>query len=209
MFHSRSHPKTLAPSSARALASSTPLLAIERWLQTEDWAIPVLNPTCQRTLGRCMGSSQLWWSPPSSCSKREVGCYSTLCWSQSWLHPLWSLRSKLVMFVSQRLRTCFLEGDGCWIYTALTKPGNVRIEPNIGIPDNLQYQSKCLNTPGNVSDITINWIVSTWESRWWCCVPYGHRSGLQRRAPRSPSAPRIPCSEPLQQGRQGGGCPSW
>ena len=26
MFHSRSHPKTLAPSSARALASSTPLL---------------------------------------------------------------------------------------------------------------------------------------------------------------------------------------
>ena len=53
-------------------------------------------------------------------------------------------------------KTCFLEGDGCWIYTALTKPGDVRIKPNIGIPDNLQYQSKCLNTPGNVSDITIN-----------------------------------------------------
>ena len=201
MFHSRSHPKTLAPSSARALASSTPLLKKIHRLQPQSQSLKSLkwNPTCQRRQGRCKGSSQLWWSPPSSCWRTEVGCCSTLCSSQSSLRPLWNLK------ISKYTNLCLLQTTlrnllpwGWWLL-------------DLYCVDRTRWcQNRARHRHSWQCQIDLaNWIVSTWESHWWCCVPCGHRSGPQQHGPPSPFSPRIACSQRLQQGRRGEDCLSW
>ena len=74
----------------------------KRYIDCTQWAnlwIFLVNPTCQRRQGRCKGSSRLWWSRPSSCLRRVVGCCSTSCSSQSWLRPLWNLKVFLFSYV--------------------------------------------------------------------------------------------------------------